>query len=233
MSKHFKTDSVIVRKFNMKDVEQVYSNLLLQSNYNGTQEEVNENTNNNNEDTKEQKFNNINRRIRNKYVKSEKSIYQSIEQTKLIVKSAINEYYTDEPTWAVEDKVNKNLVGVIRVTNYSQKNKMCNITWTMSYKYWDNNFMKDALTQIFNFLFTKKNIELIECSYYEQNNSTNIILNEIGMTKEAVLRDRRVNEQTNKKENFVIYSINKEEFFETIERKSVDDRSYKSLRRKI
>lgn len=180
MTKHFKTNNVIVRKFNMKDVNQVCSNL-------STTEE------------------------------------KSIEEARMIVKSAINEYYTDEPTWAIEDKRKKNLVGVIRVTNYIPKNKICNITWTMSYKYWDDKFMKDALTQIFKFLFTKKNIELIECSYYEQNKKDSLILDSIGMTKEASLRDRRINEYTHEKENFVIYSINKQEFFETLETSEISE----------
>ncbi|MCR5146932.1 MAG: GNAT family N-acetyltransferase [Clostridia bacterium] len=170
MAKHFKTNNVIVRRFEMKDAEAACNNLFVDS---------------------------------------------SIEKAKISIKSAINEYYTDEPIWAVEDKQSKSLVGSIRVSNFSPKNKMCNISWIMSYKHWDNSFMKDALTQIFNFLFTKKGIELIECSYYEQDDNTSVILEEIGMTKEATLRDRRINEKTNKKENFVIYSINKQEFFET------------------
>ena len=214
MTKHFKTDSVIVRKFNMKDVEQVYSNILFQNDSENTQEKITEGTN------------------------LESVKHESIEQTKLIVKSAINEYYTDEPTWAVEDKVNKNLVGVIRVTNYSKKNKMCNITWTMSYKYWDNKFMEEALKQIFKFMFTKKNIELIECSYYEQDSNTSTVLDEIGMTKEATLRDRRFNESTNKKENFVIYSISKDEFFSLMnlsatKKTSKIEETYRELKIKI
>ena len=234
MTKHFKTDSVIVRKFNMKDDEKVYLNLLQQNNYKNTHDEVSRNTDVNygNKDNGKLKDKIIrNRNVKNN--KSHNSNYQSMEETKLIVKSAINEYYTDEPTWAVEDKINKNLVGSIRVTNYSPKNKMCNVTWVMSYKYWDEVFMKDALTQIFKFLFTKKNIELIECSYYEQDIGASIILDKIGMTKEAVLRDRRVNEFTNEKENFVIYSINKQEFFEILNTQSVESRLYKSLKRKI
>ncbi len=233
MSKYFKTDSVIVRKFNMKDVEQIQLNILSENDLDNTQDEIGEDTTINNKIIKKKNVDKINQNINSKNITKEKSIYKSTEHVRLIVKSAINEYYTDEPTWAVEDKVNKNLVGIIKVTNYSYKNKMCNITWMMSDKYWDNNFMEDALTQIFNFLFLKKNIELIECSYYEQNNSKDIILDEIGMVKEATLRDRRVNEKTNKKENFVIYSINKNEFFENLRKKSVNNRSYKNLKRKI
>lgn len=206
MTKHFKTNNVIVRRFEMKDAKQAYLNL----------------------DENIEDENNIDIAGEN-----ERKIIEGIEKTKMIIKSAINEYYTDEPIWAVEDKVTKNLVGSIRVSNYSPKNKMCNISWMMSYKYWDNNFMKDALVQIFNFLFIKKNVELIECSYYEQNINTNIILEEIGMKKEAILRDRRINEKTNEKENFVIYSINKQEFYESVNEEILGHRYYKQLKRKI
>ena len=98
---------------------------------------------------------------------------------------------------------------------------------------WDNSFMKDALVEIFNFLFSKKEIELIECSYYEQNKNISVILDEIGMTKEASLRDRRINEQTHQKENFVIYSINKQEFKGMYSDKYTNNRFYGYLKRKI
>ncbi len=233
MTKHFKTDSVVVRKFNMKDVEQVYQNLLSQNHLSKTQDKDEKDTESFNRSTKKIRFKSVHKSAGKINSRNENSEYQNMEQTKLIVKSAINEYYTDEPTWAVEDKINKNLVGIIKVTNYSPKNKMCNITWMMSYKYWNNEFMKEALMQIFNFLFSKKNIELIECSYYEQDINTSVILDEIGMTREASLRDRRVNERTNKKENFVIYSMNKEEFLETMEVNASDNICYKNLKRKI
>lgn len=205
MNKYFKTNNVIVRRFEMEDLEQVYLNLT--QNY----------------DTNNMLMNKENESIK----------FDSLLQTKMKIRSAINQYYTDEPVWAVEDKANRNLVGYICVCNYSPKNKMCNITWMMCYKYWDNCFMKDALTKIMNFLFTKKEIELIECSYYEQDKKSSIILEEIGMTKEATLRDRRVNERTNKKENFVIYSINKQEFFEIVNYEAIGNRIYKYLKRKI
>ena len=193
MSKRFKTNSVIVRRFQMNDAKQAYEN-----------------------------FNN-----------SIKTTVERIERIKMIIKSAINEYYTDEPIWAVEDKLNKKLVGGVRVCNYSSKNKMCNISWMMFHKHCNNSFMKDALTQVLNFLFTKKDIELIECSYYEQNENNGVILDEIGMRKEAVLRDRRFNEKTNKRENFVIYSINRKEFLEKVKNNILEHHCYKKLSRKI
>jgi RimJ/RimL family protein N-acetyltransferase len=206
MSKHFKTNSVIVRRFQMKDAKQAYENL-------SNSFKTNDNT--------------------DSFLENERGTVERIEKIKMEIKSAINEYYTDEPIWAVEDKENKNLVGGVRVCNYSSKNKMCNISWMMFYKYWNNSFMKDALTQVLKFLFTKKDIELIECSYYEQNENNSVILDEIGMRKEAVLRDRRFNEKTNKRENFVIYSINRKEFLEKVKNDILEHNCYKKLSRKI
>jgi len=203
--KTFKTDNVIVRRFQMRDAEQL--NLLLYNNSNVVPECNVE-------------MNDINQQ-------------ENLNETKLVIKSAINEYYTDEPVWAVENKKSKKIIGYIRVCNYSVKNRMCNITWAVSNKHWDDGFMRDALIQIFNFLFTKKNIELIECSYYQQDNNSNIVLDQIGMTKEAVLRDRRVNEKTHKKENFVIYSISKEEFFNSENYKLLSKKTIKKIKRKI
>ena len=211
MLKSFKTNNVIVRKFELEDAEQTYLNFAGNSNYS-----------------------NMCNTIGNEMIECE-----SIEQTKLIIKSAINEYYTDEPIWAVEDKRKKILVGFIRVSNYSEKNKICNITWAMSCEYLKNFFMKEALIKICNFLFSKKNVELIECSYYEQNKATSIVLEEIGMTREAILRDRRINVHTNKKEDFIIYSINKQEFFEYLNSEMLHDKIsnqskiHKELKRKI
>ena len=145
---------------------------------------------------------------------SEDAFNSNMSKTKLVIKSAINEYYTDEPVWAVEKCDNKQLIGYVRVSNYSEKNKMCNITWSMSNGLWDAYAMKEALIEVMNFLFNKKNIELIECSYYGQVKKYEEILNSVGMIKEAILRNRRINSKTNEKENFVIYSIVKQEFFE-------------------
>lgn len=199
--KTFKTNSVIIRKFQMKDAKQQSLDFLLDNDSNIIPDNIYEDFN--------------------------------FEKNKLVIKSAINEYYTDEPVWAVESKDNKKIIGYVRVCNYSAKNKTCNVTWAISIKYWEDDSMKDALRQIFNFLYSKKNIDLIECSYYQQDDKNNQVLEEIGMKKEAILRDRRINEKTKEKENFVIYSINRKEFFESVNEVVIGHHYYKQLKRKI
>ena len=52
------------------------------------------------------------------------------------------------------------------------------------------------------------------------------------MTKEATLRDRRINEKTNKKENFVIYSISKQEFMENRSGEAIQRRFRRFMHKK-
>lgn len=177
--KYFKTNNVILRKFEMDDVVEAYNNLLV---YNGTT--------------------NVSNLI----------THENLEETKVIIKSAMNEFYTEEPIWAIEDKKTKHLIGYIRVINYSPKNKMCNLTWAMSCEYWNEDNITEAINKILKFLFSKKDIELVESSYYGEHELTKTVLEKVGMVREATLRNRYYNEITNEKEDFVIYSINKSEF---------------------
>lgn len=170
--KGFKTNDVIIRRFKMNDVEQVYSNILILNNEQG----------------------------------------RTIDETQKMVRSAISEYYTEEPIWAVEEKKTGKLIGSIKVVSYSSKNKLCEISWKIINDCTNINLMQQALNKVMGYLFLQKNIELIVCSYYEQNKITGEILDNLGMKKEAVLRNRRFNSLTNQKENFVIYSIDIDEF---------------------
>ena len=133
-------------------------------------------------------------------------------ETQRIIESAIMEYNTEETMWALEGKHTKDLFGFIKVDNYSPKNKICKIYWGAK-NYFDNEKMiTQALKIVMNYLFKRKGMELIECTYYGHNKETDEILDNIGMTKEAVLKQRRYNEKTNKREDYVIYSIAANEF---------------------
>lgn len=129
-----------------------------------------------------------------------------------ILESIIYEDYSEEPIWALVEKQTKKLFGYIKIENYSSKNKFCKISWTVMNKYSNSLLIKQALRKVMNFMFEKKDIDLIECSYYGQNDETSNILDTIGMKKEAVLKQRRYNEYTRKKEDFFIYSMNVKDF---------------------
>jgi ribosomal-protein-alanine N-acetyltransferase len=158
------------------------------------------------------------RRFRKEDINRLQDIYDNVDyinnklETYKLIESAIYEYYTEEPVWALEEKNTQKLFGYIKIENYSPKNKICYISWSVKDEYANSVLIKQALKKVINFLFKEKNVDLIECSYYGQNKQKDIILGNIGMKKEAVLKQRRYNEQTHKKEDFFIYSIDIKEF---------------------
>ena len=142
------------------------------------------------------------------YITNKNSKIQMIK----IIESTIFQNYTEEPIWALEEKQTKKIFGYIKIENYSPKNKFCKISWVVTDKFSNSLLIKQALKRVMNFMFKKKDIDLIECSYYGKNEETSKILDNIGMKKEAVLKQRRYNENTHKKEDFFIYSIDVKAF---------------------
>ena len=128
-------------------------------------------------------------------------------KTQKIIESAMIEYHTEEPIWALEQKQTKDIFGFIKIENYSPKNKICKISWASIDSYNNEKLIIQALRRVIYYLFKKKGIQLVECSYYGQNNETGKILNNVGMKKEAVLKHRRYNETTKLCEDCFIYSI--------------------------
>ena len=143
---------------------------------------------------------------------SDMIINKSKDETQRIIESAMIEYYTEEPMWVLEKKHTKEVFGFIKIDKYSPKNKFCNISWAIVDNCRNEALFTQACLRIINYLFHKKGIEVIECSYYDEQNQTGEILNKIGMKKEAVLSKRRYNELTKRREDYVIYSIDVEAF---------------------
>ena len=78
--------------------------------------------------------------------------------------------------------------------------------------------MEEALNSVLEYIFNEKNFNMVVSKFCDGNKEINdfktAVLEGIGMKKEAVLRNRRINEKTGILENQVIYSITKDEFFE-------------------
>ena len=77
--------------------------------------------------------------------------------------------------------------------------------------------MEEALEKVLDYLFKEKGFNIVVAKFYDSNDEVTKIksktLENVGMKKEAVLRNRKINEKTKKPENKIIYSILKEEFY--------------------
>ena len=142
--------------------------------------------------------------------------HQSVDQTKKLVSSYIYEYEADELVWAIEEKESKSVIGYINALEVSNLNKYCNIKFGMAFRFIEKHYMEEALNCVLEYILKEKNLNMVVSKFYDGNEDVKEIkekiLESIGMKKEAVLRNRKINEKTQIIENQVIYSITKEEF---------------------
>lgn len=139
------------------------------------------------------------------------NIHKSIHETETMVASFIKEYEMNELIWAIEEKNTSEVIGYINAFERSDANKVCKIKFGIALNRVDTGFMEEALEVIIDYLFNKKNFDVIISEFYDGCKKLiqikcNILEN-VGMTKEAVLHKRKINNKTGVAENKVIYSI--------------------------
>ena len=153
------------------------------------------------------------------------NIHKSVEETKVMVESYINEYEADELVWAIEEKKTNATIGYINALEVSNVNKYCNIKFGIALRYIETNYMIEALECVLKYLFTEKGFNMVISKFYDGNeeitNFKSKVLDKSGMIKEAVLRNRMINPKTGALENRVLYSVTKDEFLLLNKQKAV------------
>ena len=183
--KDLETENLKIRKFKIEDAEDIYKNLA------------------------------TDRRLEDCLGYN---VHQSVEQTRKMISSYIYEYEADELVWALEEKQSNSVVGYINALEFSNFNKYCNIKFGIELKFIEKHYMEEALIRVLKYIFNEKDFNMVVSEFCDGNKQVNdfktTILEKLGMKKEAVLRNRKINEKTGLAENQVIYSITKDEFLE-------------------
>lgn len=176
------TKNLKIRKFKMDDVEDVYKNLATI-----------------------QELKNC----------SEYHIHKNIYETSAMVSSFIREYETGELALAVEEKATSTVIAYIRSLEVSLPDKRCDIKFGISFSKFNTNLIEEALNAVLDYLFNQLDFNIVISKFYDSNKKLTEtkceMLENVGMKKEAVLRNRKINEKTGKSENLIVYSIMKNE----------------------
>lgn len=176
--KDFETKNLKIRKFSMEDVEDVHKNLA-------TEKELTECLGYN--------------------------IHKSMHETEIMVESLIKEYEMNELIWAIEDKSESEVIGFINAFERSDINKVCKFKFGIALNKVYSGYMEEGLKVIIDYLLNEKNFNVLISEFYDgYKKLTQIkcnILENVGMSKEAVLHNRKINEKTGRTENKIIYSI--------------------------
>lgn len=143
-------------------------------------------------------------------------IHKNIKETEILISSFIREYEMNELVWAIEEKSTGTVIGFINALEFSRQNKLCNIKFGIALKWVESGFMEESLNRVLQYLFEEEGFEIVVSEFYDGCKkiikAKSDILENVGMKKEAVLRNRRINTKTQEPEGKIIYSILKEEF---------------------
>lgn len=145
----------------------------------------------------------------------EHNVHKNIIETRAILKAAITESEHGAPTWFVEEKKTKAIIGYIKVSAASKKDKKCEITFYFVEKWRRDSTPEEVLEEIIRYLFTEQSFEIVIKKFYDRSKEDTEcisgILERIGMKKEGILRNRMINSKGEKIDRLV-YSILKEEW---------------------
>lgn len=142
---------------------------------------------------------------------SDFNVHETKEDTLMEIETAIQDYDTYDACWAIEEKTSHKVIGCVRIVNSSIKNKQCALFWALGQNYWRLGYSEEMLKVLIKYLFEEHPFDIITVRYYNDVHFKNHILENVGMQRDAVLRYRRINSLTGKKDSLVIYSILKEE----------------------
>lgn len=176
--KNFETKNLEIRKFKKEDVESVHKNLA-------TEKQLADCLGYN--------------------------IHKTISETEVMVESFINESEMNEFVWAIADKATSEVIGFINVFERSDVNKVCNIKFGIALNKVNSGYMEEALKLVLDYLLNEKGYNVVIAPFFDGcEKITELkckILENVGMTKEAVLHKRKINTKTGLPENRIIYSI--------------------------
>lgn len=146
---------------------------------------------------------------------SEFQVHKSIAESRLFLKSIIREAEEGVPFWFVEEKETNKMIAYIKSPVISYHNKTVNLSFYFLPSWRNNYFPEEALEKAMQYLFEEENLETIIIKFYDQSSESSEILDRImkniGMKKEGILRNRKINQQGEFKD-LIVYSILKEEF---------------------
>lgn len=136
-------------------------------------------------------------------------------ETRALLKSAIKEAEFGTPTWFIEEKDTKVIIGYIKVPTFSEKDKKCEIVFYFLKNWREDYSPEEVLQEVIRYLFAEQPFEIIVTKFYnrseEDTKFISSILEELGMKREGILRNRMIDSK-GQKINRYVYSILKEEW---------------------
>ena len=135
----------------------------------------------------------------------------------MMVISSIKEYELGEPAWAIEEKLTNHIIGYIRVSEISIKNKICKLKFKIGKEWANKGLIEEALENV--------GIEVPANAEFEEKNGTYIFTADMITNGNTVIGEAL--------EKVIQYLFNKQDF-STIVSKFYDGNEWiKNIKTKV
>lgn len=128
---------------------------------------------------------------------------QNISQMKVLVAS----FAQNENAWVVIEKQNQNIIGTITVDIPYIQLGIGEIGYIIGEKYQHKGYATEAVNCIVQEYIVNRKIYMIEAKYNEHNIASGCLLSKLGFHRDGVLRNRRIDIESGKRNDLVICSI--------------------------
>ncbi|MGE7693894.1 GNAT family N-acetyltransferase [Lysinibacillus sp. NPDC094177] len=112
--------------------------------------------------------------------------------------------------WVIEEPVTKKVIGTCGFLNYEKAHNRLEIGYDLIPSYWKKGIMKETLSTIIHFAFTKMNVNKIEAKVVPENITSIKLLEKLNFNQEGMLREHEF--EKGNYVDLVIFSILKREY---------------------
>lgn len=145
----------------------------------------------------------------------EHKLYRNVIEAKALINSILKENEDEIIFWIIEDKESQDIIGYIKLPTGIIKDKKRELTFYFLKGHREDGTPEEVLKTVIDYIFSKEKYETVITKFYDRNERdtklVHNILTNVGMSREGILRNRLINDEGKKIDNY-IYSILKEEW---------------------
>lgn len=141
--------------------------------------------------------------------------HRTVSETKERVTKIISNYTNNEFCWwAIERKVDGELIGEIDLYEFDNATGNCEVSYSIGYEWWNQGYGTEALKAVVEFGFKYMNLHKISAAHNTDNPASGKVMSKVGMVQEGIIR-HMIRNAKNQYKDCVIYGILQEDYFKT------------------
>ncbi|WP_277678311.1 GNAT family N-acetyltransferase [Gracilibacillus dipsosauri] len=143
----------------------------------------------------------------NRVSAAHKTVIETMERVEKIVKNYDRKEFC---WWAIERKVNGELIGEIDLYDFDNYTGNCEVSYSIGHTWWNQGYATEALKAVVEFGFRYMNIHKIAAAHNTDNPASGKVMVKAGLVQEGVIR-HMIRNAKNQYKDCAVYGIIQEE----------------------